>query len=155
MFRKHITFLTVISLSLGSLAAVPATAGERETARALTAILGVAVIGSILHDRHKSEDRHKAVNNAQGYQKPHHKHPETHILQRHIDRKLLPQRCFRSYSSHYGKVRMFGQRCLKRNYRFADHLPRRCLYLFDTQRGDRRGYDARCLHARGYRLARG
>jgi hypothetical protein len=148
MPRKFISFITAAALTITTLGSTPATAGEHETARALAALLGVAVVGAILHDRHKDKKvRHGAprrVHEPPRYQPP-----------KRVDRKLLPQQCFRSYETYNGKVRMFGNRCLKNNYAFAHKLPRRCLYIFDTPKGDRRGYEARCLRREGYRLAHG
>jgi hypothetical protein len=48
---------------------------------------------------------------------------------------------------------MFGRKCLNNNYRHADRLPRQCLDVVRTDRGQRRGYEARCMRQNGYRLA--
>lgn len=165
MYRKFIATVTAASIALTALGAVPAAADQRQTMNALAAILGIAVVGKIIHDRN---DRKKQANNHQPepvyrtpeYKKPVHQpprytQPRPRPLPDRVNRKLLPQECLRSFKTRHGKVRMFANRCLKRNYKFANRLPQHCQYVFDTPRGDRRGYEARCLRDRGFRLARG
>ena len=45
MYRKFITTVAAASIALTALGSVPAVAGERETANAIAAILGLAVAG--------------------------------------------------------------------------------------------------------------
>lgn len=169
MYRKFIAAVAAASIALTAIGAAPAAAGDRETANAIAAILGLAVVGKLIHDRNeRKKDRYKQ----QTYHKPVHKQlkqnyhtptynpptyhqPKPRPLPKAASRKLLPKQCFRSFDTYQGKVRMFPTRCLNRNFDFAHRLPRQCEYVFDTPRGDRRGYDARCLRDRGYRLARG
>lgn len=180
MYRKFIATVTAASIALTALGALPARAGEHDAARAIAAILGIAVVGKIIHDRnnrrkeaaHDSPDKvyrtpeykqpvHKKPVHRQpeykkpAYQPPRYSQPKPRPLPDRVNRKLLPQQCLRSFETHRGKVRMFGNRCLKRNYKFANRLPHQCQYIFNTPRGDRRGYEARCLRDRGFRLARG
>ena len=155
MHRKFITFVTITALAITALGNTPAFAGDRDGARALAAILGVAAIGAILHEKNKKKKR-KQVHHYQpkpSVTPPRYQPTPPRPLPSRVNRKLLPQECFRSYDTHRGKVRMFGNRCLQRNFGFADRLPRHCLYVFDTPKGDRRGYEARCLRNQGYRLA--
>lgn len=170
MYRTFIATITAASIALTVLGATPVRAGENDAAKAIAAILGLAVVGKIIHDRN---DKKKRVNNHQqrpvhrtpdynkpeykkpAYQPPRYTQPKPRPLPDRVNRKLLPHQCLRSFNTHRGKVRMFGKRCLKRNYKFANRLPQQCQYIFDTPRGDRRGYEARCLRDRGFRLARG
>lgn len=161
MYRRFIATITAASIAITALGAVPAVAGERDTARALAAILGIAVVGKIIHDKNKKD---RAQEHRSQPQEPRHvKQPPRYgqapvhprPLPNRVNRKLLPGECLRSFRGYNGKVRMYGSRCLRNNYRFVQSLPRRCLYTFDTSRGDRRGYDARCLRRDGYRLAHG
>lgn len=160
MYRRFIATVTAASIAITAIGAVPAFAGDRDTARALAAILGIAVVGKILHDKNKKDraERHRPVRK----EKPRHvnkppryekKQVHPRPLPRRVNRKLLPGQCLRSFNGYNGRVRMFGRKCLRNNYRFVKSLPRHCLYIFDTPRGDRRGYDARCLRRDGYRLA--
>lgn len=155
MHRRFIAFVTATSIAITALGSAPAFAGDRDTARALAAILGVAVIGSILHEKNKKKKAQVHHTPKRVYEPPRYKQPTPRPLPSQVNRKLLPQQCFRSYDTYTGKIRMFGNRCLQRHYTHAHRLPNRCLYVFDTPRGDRRGYEARCLRDAGYRLARG
>ena len=79
---------------------------------------------------------------------------EVRPLPERVDRKLLPQQCFRSFNGEDGKVMMFGEPCLEKNYAQVDRLPNYCAKRVKTADGARYGYDARCLRDSGYSLAR-
>ncbi|MBM1693779.1 hypothetical protein [Sulfitobacter geojensis] len=175
MYRKFIATVTAASIALTTLGALPAVAGDRQTVNAVAALLGLAVVGKIIHDRNDkkkqaSHHQHKPVHREPAYKKPVHKkpvqrqpayqpprydQPKPRPLPDRVSRKNLPQQCLRQVKTHRGHVRMFASRCLQRNYRFAHRLPSQCNYTFNTGRGERRGYEARCLRQHGYRLARG
>lgn len=166
MYRKFIATITAASIALTALGTAPAFADNQQTARTIAAILGLAAVGAIIHENRKDRknkqpdyDRYDPQpiykQPSQNYQPPVYQQPKPRPLPHRAQRKLLPQECFRSFETRRGKVRMFGARCLNRNYDFAHRLPRQCEYTFNTKRGDRRGYEARCLRDRGYRLARG
>ncbi len=174
MYRKFIATIAASAIALTALGSIPAYAGERDNARLIAAILGLAAVGAIVH-KNKSRDKHEVTRNhpAPIYKAPKHQHPKQVQRQytppryhqpkprplpqraQKANRKLLPKQCFRTYDTNRGRVAMFANRCLKRNFQFAHRLPRNCMYIFDTPQGDRRGFDARCLRDRGYRLARG
>lgn len=168
MYRKFIATIAAASIALTALGALPAAAGDRETARAIAAILGLAVVGKIIHDRKDRKKKARAPKPAPdqpvyripeykkpGYQPPRYTQPRPRPLPDRVNRKLLPQQCLRSFKTRHGHVRMFPDRCLHRNYGFVNLLPQQCRYTFDTRKGNRRGYEARCLRDRGFRLARG
>lgn len=171
MYRKFIATVTAASIALTALGAVPAFADNYRAERALAAILGLAVVGAIVHENRKDKKKqpvqvhgkpkhhghqgHHGHKNHGYAQNPPVYHPEPRPLPNRVNRKLLPQQCFRSMETRHGKVRYFGQRCLNRNYDFVHRLPQVCNYTFRTHKGDRRGYEARCLRDWGYRLARG
>lgn len=169
MYRKFIATITAASIALTAIGAAPAFAGNRETTQAIATILGLAVVGKLIHDRNdRKKDRHQNSTPAYHPPKPHvqqhhtpnytppaYHEPKPRPLPQRANRKLLPKQCFRSFETYRGKVRMFPSRCLNRNYDYAYRLPRQCEYTFNTPRGERRGYEARCLRDRGYRLARG
>lgn len=170
MYRKFIATVAAASIALTAIGAVPAAAENFKAERALAAILGLAVVGAIVHENRKDKKHkpaqvhvtpkqkghghlgHKHV--GQGYNPPVY-HPAPRPMPNRVNRKLLPQQCLRSMQSRDGRVRYFGQRCLNRNFEFAHRLPQVCNYTFRTHKGTRRGYEARCLRDWGYRLARG
>lgn len=164
MYRRFIATVTAASIAITALGSVPARADERDVARALAAILGIAVVGKIIHD--KKKDKERAVTRQRAapvyetqrvrprYVEP--RHVEPRPLPRHVrNNKLLPKQCFRSYDTRRGPVRMFGRKCLKNNFRHANSLPKHCKVRVNTYNGKRNGYQARCLRDAGYRLARG
>ena len=170
MYRKFIATVAAASIALTTLGSLPAFAGDRQTANTIAAILGLAVVGKIIHDRNdkkKQAGNHqknpiyhapeyeKPIHREPAYQPPRYDQPRPRPLPDRVSRKLLPQECLRRVKTHRGKVRMFSSRCLQRNYRFARRLPRQCNYVFNTRRGERLGYEARCLREHGCRLARG
>lgn len=174
MYRRFIATVTAASIAITALGSVPARADERDVARALAAILGIAVVGKIIHDKKKDKERAVARQRAAPiyetqrvrprYVEPRHVEP-SHVEPRHVEprplprhvrnNKLLPKQCFRSYDTRRGPVRMFGRKCLKNNFRHANSLPKHCKVRVNTYNGKRNGYQARCLRDAGYRLARG
>ncbi len=175
MYRKFIATVTAVSIAITGLSATSAAAGDRERnfARIAAGVLGVAIVGKIIHDSNKRNDnrgqvvtRHR-VEPAPVYHAP--RVEQRHQVQpRPLPRgyghnqqnarqnsKLLPQQCFKSYDTRRGQVLMFGSRCLQQNFRHANRLPQHCAQQIRTRQGNRFGYDARCLRGAGYSLARG
>lgn len=160
MYRKFIATIVAAAVGLTALGASPAFADrDDDLARALAAVLGVAVIGSIIHDNRKKKKARHAPR--QQYQPAHnpprvrdHGHIQPKPLPRKVRRKLLPQHCLRSFDTRRGTVRMFPRRCLERSYSFVHRLPGHCATQIRTHRGHRIGWEARCLRQSGYRLAR-
>ena len=156
MYRKFIATVSAAAIALTAMGATPAFADDRDAARALAAILGIAVVGALIHESNKDKKRkvHRHTHRPKHHaHKPHHLKPRP--LPKRANRKLLPQRCFRSVQTYQGNFRMFGQRCLNKHYAHVNSLPNRCRYVVPTPNGKRRGYEARCLRDAGYRLARG
>jgi hypothetical protein len=179
MHRKLISTVLAATLAMTSFTA-PAQAGDRDTARALAAIAGIAVLGAIINDRNdRKRSQHQSITRQQPYKhndiirraeprytdryvqprKPRHIDRTVRPLQpkplpHRVARKLLPGECLRSLRTRQGKVRMFGARCLQNNFSYANRLPAECGIRVRTNNGPRRGYEARCLRGYGYQLAR-
>lgn len=148
MSRKFIALIAGTAIALTTFSA-PARADSDDAAKALAALLGLVVVGKIISDRNddKRYNVHKAPRPIQPGPKPRPLPPQ-------VNKKLLPQHCFRTFNAQHRQVRGFGAYCLQRNYRFAHTLPRRCAVQVQTRRGWGWAYGARCLNERGYRLAR-
>ena len=140
---RFISAVAALAIVVTGFSVAPARAGDDEAAAAIAALLGLAVIGAVIADKRKDKKERVVV---------HPKHPKP--LPRRVSRKLLPQQCLRSFHTDRGQRRIFGQRCLHRNYGFVNSLPRQCHREFYTDRGWRQGYGARCLNRHGYQLAR-
>ncbi|WP_411974435.1 hypothetical protein [Sulfitobacter faviae] len=184
MYRKFIATIAALSVAITAFGARPAAADEKEVLRTLAAIAGVAIVGKMIYDNNKERKERETVTRRRAapvYEAPRyyptvskrpHQRPyvdprpaprrgdwtrperEVRPLPERVDRKLLPQQCFRSYEGDEGKVMMFGEPCLEKNYSYADRLPRYCAKRVSTAEGARYGYDARCLRDSGYSLAR-
>jgi hypothetical protein len=162
--RKFISVIAAVSIGVTSLIAAPARAGQYDTERAIAALLGLAVIGAIVADdrkdrrkrndavtRHSNQGVHDGLRNGHIRRTP---TLEARPLPNRVSRKLLPQRCLRSFETDRGRARVFGARCMDRHYDFVRDLPARCERRIRTDRGVRYGYSARCLDRYGYQLAR-
>lgn len=175
MYHKFIATITAVSIAITGLSATSAAAGDRnrDLARIAVGVLGVAIVGKIIHDNNKRNDnqaqvvtRHKAqpapVYRAPQAQQRHKVQPRplpqgygNKNRQKQHNSKLLPKRCFQSFDTRRGQVLMFGSRCLQQNFRHANRLPQQCAQQIRTRQGNRFGYDAQCLRRAGYSLARG
>ncbi len=157
MIRQAITTCIAAAIALVGVTTAPAHADQDDVAKAFAALLGIAIIGKIIHDRKDRDDdvvtRRRPDDRVL---RPHRRvdpiHPRP--LPRRVDRKLLPQECFRSFDTYQGPAYMFGRDCLQKHYAFANRLPRECRQRIKTYRGNRIGYEARCLRDNGYQLAR-
>jgi len=141
--RKVIAAVVTAAIVIAGLGASSARAGEYDTERVIAALLGLAVIGAIIADRNKDE----AV--------PLRDVPalRPRPLPERVHRDLLPRRCLRQFQTNRGPLRMFGARCMSRNYSYVGGLPDRCFRSIRTDRGQRKGWGARCLRKQGYRVA--
>ncbi|MDF1726298.1 MAG: hypothetical protein P1U53_00985 [Sulfitobacter sp.] len=160
MYRRFIATIAAAAVALTALGSAPALANERDNARLLAAILGIAVVGKIIHDKNKDKDRvHQPAPRHKPQVQHHRPRQNAHGLQprplpRGYNRKLLPGNCLQSFDTRQGRVRMFGNRCLQRSYKFANRLPQHCVTRVRTHQGPRRGFEANCLRREGYSLAR-
>ena len=160
MHRKFIATVVATSILFTGFAAAPARANQEDVGRALAALLGIAIVGAVIHDSNKDNKAkvqvysqpQKKVQKKQFQKKK--KHVQTRPLPRRVLQHLLPSKCLRSFETRRGTARIFGQRCLERNYGFTHRLPQHCERCVRTDRGLRFGFGARCLRKQGYKLTR-
>lgn len=173
MFAKFVSGIAAASIALTVFTVTPAVADNKDLARIAAGVLGIAIIGKIISDSNKRDDRRDRVVTRQHvqpapvYQAPQvnqHRKLQPRPLpqgygkvrnQARGNAKLLPKQCFQSFDTRRGSVLMFGSRCLQDNFRHANRLPQHCAQQIRTRQGKRFGYDARCLRGAGYSLARG
>ena len=159
-YRHFIAIIVTSAIAITGFSAAPARAGQDDMTKALAALAGLAVLGVVIHKVREDNKKRKprVIDRRYGpedrLREDVRRGVEPRPLPRRVNRKLLPQQCLRSVESREGRMRVFGQRCLERNYRFTDSLPRKCEQKFRTDRGKRVGYGARCLSRKGYALAR-
>ncbi|MGB3246940.1 MAG: hypothetical protein WBB25_20580 [Sulfitobacter sp.] len=166
MYRKFIGTIAAAAIAITALGAAPARADQDDVSRALAALLGVAVIGAIIHDNKRDDRADQRQHRQPVYSPPRHQQPrvynpprQRHVeprpLPRKVDNRLLPGQCLSTFQTRRGTYRGFGKNCLANNYRFSNNLPNRCLISVKTRRGHGNAYEARCMRDAGYRLARG
>lgn len=156
MSRKFIASVLAATLAVTSMSASPAAAGNDDLKKFLLGAGTLLIIGSALENgKPQIVIRDNEVKEAHGYGYGHKKYKE----KKKRKSKVLPRYCLRRIETRHGSVRMFGARCLKRNYRHAEWLPRECKMRVKTwrhgERVVRRGYKPRCLRHYGYRVAHG
>ena len=163
MSRPFIAAIITAAIALSGLSASSAQAGNRDVVRALTGIAAIAIIAGAVNEHKKSKRR----NYGKSHRKPGHVSRGYHDpapvvtprpLPRRVQRYALPRHCMiRAQSRHGQPRRVFGSRCLNRNFHYTDSLPRACaVTISGGHRGDyrRAGYGAQCLKKHGYHLAR-
>lgn len=161
MFAKLTGTLAAAAIALTSMGAAPAQADDRDAARIAAALLGIAIVGKIIHDNKKDRKAAKRDKWVRPDTRPDRTHRPRGVKPRplppRVDRRntrLLPQNCFQSFETYEGPRHIFGRKCLQRNYRYADSLPARCQVNIRAGGKVRHGYGARCLRREGYELAR-
>ena len=155
MHKRFIAIIITATVAITGFTAAPARADSDDLAKALAGIAALAIVGKIIHDR--NEDK-RAVTRHNVYKPPHHvqrPHPvKPRPLPPQVSRRLLPEQCLRRAEGRHGITRVFGARCLERNYRHVASLPNHCSEQVWTKRGWRWGYNAHCLRQNGYRVNR-
>ncbi len=118
--------LAATAIALTSLSAAPAYADDRRAVRTIATILGIAVVGKIIHDKNKDRKKERATREQKVYKPIPPARVETHRpraraydhVERHprvtprplpqrVDRKLLPQTAF-AVTTHAMVRRMFS-----------------------------------------------
>ncbi|AEI96181.1 hypothetical protein [Roseobacter litoralis] len=164
MTRRFIATVVSAAIAVAVIGNTPARANEDLT-RTLAAIVGIAVVGAVIKnklDDDKKEKRAKRASKNRSEVIHSNTWHQDHAIQRatpyrapnRANRWLLPGECLRSFSTDDGRYRVFGKKCLERNYGATRQLPDACKVKFRTNNKKRSGYGARCLRRAGYQLAR-
>ena len=167
MTRRFIATIVGAALAITAFGNAPARADE-DLARALAAIVGIAIVGKVISDKLDDDKDDNRVVTRQRYDDRYNynrhgnlnrqgnaiRRVEPRPLPRRANRRLLPGDCLRSFDTRDGRYRVFNRQCLQKNYGFTNDLPRSCKVKFKAHKKTRHGYDARCLRRQGYQLAR-
>jgi len=151
MFKPLIAGVAALSLVFST--AAPAQANgltQDDIGKILFGLAAIAAIGTIVE---KNESRQSVAVTRTQRSTPTPRAQQAHRPTR-VDRSVLPRNCLRSFETRFGAHRMFGARCLRNNYVFADNLPRSCAVRIMTFEGARRGYDPACLRGQGFSARR-
>ncbi len=165
MFRTLIAALIAFSMSL---APVPATANGIDNEDIAKIVLGLIALGAIkgaVDNRSDNDEKAADVDlrprfgsepfDRGGFVPPQDPRGNSGNMGRFGTRHDgLPRHCLATVETRYGDHRLFGQRCLERDYPQARDLPRDCAVRLVTDRGPRRGFDPICLRDRGFTTLR-
>jgi hypothetical protein len=166
---KRITpFTLAIAAAFGiAIAPAPAAADRDDVAKIIAGLAIAGIVAKVIDDRN---DR-KPANNAQitrhdrynSFDEPRrgrivdgtlrHRDQPGVRANRGYKRYALPDQCLRILDTARGDRRVYGNRCLQRNYKFANKLPRDCAIRVRTDRGERVVYGSRCLSRDGWSVA--
>ena len=164
---KRLTpFTLAIAAAFGiALAPAPAAADNNDIAKIIAGLAVAGIVAKVIDDR---KDR-KRANASQNTFQPRYnsfddrrgtitgtiRNPNVQNQQRNrgYKRYALPSQCLRILNTARGDRRGYGNRCLQRNYQFANKLPRNCEFQVRTDRGVRTVYGRRCLSRDGWQVA--
>ena len=117
MSGKFISLIMAASLAVTGMTAAPAQASDKDVARALAAIAGIAIIGAAIHDNNKKHKRHDPYVSSRshknhGYsarpyygQKAHKQHRQNKKAYKQHRRQQAQQQAYRNgYNAHKRKV---------------------------------------------------
>ncbi|WP_333713877.1 hypothetical protein [Yoonia sp.] len=154
MMKSLVAGVMAFSLTLASALPAQANGLDREdVGKLLLGLLAVGVVGAAIENNQRREDI-PVVRQDRGSWADLNQ-PRSRPDSRRDDRRLiLPHQCLQTLRTRYGDLRLFGERCLERNYRFSASLPERCEVRIYTHDGPRSGYDPLCLREQGYRTNR-
>lgn len=147
MFKIMIAGIAALSLTLAS--ATPSYALDREeVGKLLIGLAAIAALNAAIENNNRRDEQKDTP------------------VQRGIDRSndwaglgrgnsshsqsVVPYVCLQTIETRFGAYRLFGERCLERNYRYVNSLPERCAVRLYTANGPARGYDPLCLRDEGY-----
>lgn len=160
MFKSLIAGVTALSLTLATATPTYANGIDRQDAsKLLIGIIAIAALGAALDNNRRSEREtptpvQRGINRNNDWADLNRRHNNNSNNYNNSRRRALPHECLRAVETRFGTQRMFGQRCLERNYRHVNRLPERCAVRVYTADGPRRGFDPLCLREQGYRSDR-
>ena len=157
MFKHMIAGITALSLTFATAAPVQANGFDREDVGKL--LIGLAAIAALNVAIQKSNRDDRADEPTQTVNHRSSRNNSWADLNRSRQRDNarnwdLPRECLRNVETRFGTQRMFGKRCLERNYARVNRLPDRCAVRVYTSNGPRRGFDPLCLREQGFRSTR-
>lgn len=175
MHRKFITLIVASAMAVTGLSAAPARADAEDAAKVIAGVAALAILGAAIADAKDDKDRvtrnrdhlrhdnrHRGTKwnnqhrgNKNQWDNRHRGNKHTRPLPKRVQRKLLPDACRIEARAWNGqRLRGFGRHCLKRNYGYANSLPRSCESHVRGRHGKLRTmYRGRCLYRHGYQEA--
>lgn len=132
MLKTLTAGVLALALTLTSVTATPARA-EISEGDAVVGLITLLLLGAAISNRDNDN-------------------PQVDQRGRGENWRVLPAHCLTTVNTRGGEVRMFGLRCLNRNYAHVNRLPARCEISVRGPRHMRHGYVPRCLRHEGFRM---
>ena len=154
MMKSLVAGVTALALTLASATPARANGLDRDDlGKLLLGLLAVGVVGAAIENNQRRDETQVQRQGSGSWADLNQPRPRPDS--RHDNRRLiLPYECLQTVETRFGHLRLFGERCLDRNYRFAASLPERCEVRVYSDNGPRSGYDPLCLREQGYRTNR-
>ncbi|MEH6674042.1 MULTISPECIES: hypothetical protein [unclassified Sulfitobacter] len=145
LHHKFIASIAAAAVAITAFTAVPAAAGDRnrDLAKIAVGVLGVAIVGKIIHDKNKRDDerarqevskhRHAPDTVYRAPRPPRAEHVPVYRApkaQRHVEPRPLPKGYKRQQYDRHANAKL---------------LPKQCFQSFDTRRGQVLMFGRRCL----------
>lgn len=151
MLKPLFAVITALGLSMASVTAAYADGLDREElGKLLIGLAAIAAVNAALENRRdRSDSGSQPVQATRGADRSwadlNRPRPR-----REENSRELPYACLQIFETRFGPLRLFDDRCLRRNYRRAADLPHLCEVRIFTTHGPRDGYDPLCLRQQGY-----
>ena len=92
MHRKFIATVAAASILITGFAAVPAQANQQDVGRALAAVLGLAIVGAVIHDSQKDKKKVQHVQPAPRHKTIKRAHNPRHYKSKRFQRRVHTHR---------------------------------------------------------------
>lgn len=92
MHRKFIATVAAASILITGFAAVPAQANQQDVGRALAAVLGLAIVGAVIHDSQKDKKKVQHAQPAPRYKTNRRAHSPRHYKSKRVQRRVHTHR---------------------------------------------------------------
>jgi len=175
MFKFLSAPVLAVSIALTGFTTTPVRADNDDFAKVVAGFAALAIIGAAISDSQNSKKKTvkkkvvkkkkpKAVVHHHRPHKPkHHAHNRGHHTKHHQPRarhyqpdyssKVVPGRCLKTYNTHRGQRRGFGQNCLARHGIYRSALPRFCKTGVTIRGNNYSIYTQRCLRNEGFQVS--
>jgi len=182
MFKFLSAPVLAVSIALTGFSTTPVRANNDDFAKVVAGFAALAIIGTAINESQKSKKKshkkkhvqkkhvkkkkpkvvihhhrpHKPKNRhhlrGHGHHQNYHQ-PRARHYQPNYSSKVVPGRCLKTYNTHRGQRRGFGQNCLARHGIYRSALPRFCKTGVTIRGNNYSIYTQRCLRNEGFQVS--
>ena len=152
MHRRFIALIIAMAITVTGISASQARAADARDI--LGGLAAIAVIGAGGHYYNKEKDKKRARRHQTHVYNPKPAHPHHPVRPKphRVAKYDLPHRCLRTFDHYSPRHSLLGPGCLKKHYKHANSLPKKCKVGFWNGKKVRRAYEPACLRQHGYRV---